>query len=158
MISDENEKMKRCTYKHILLAALLLISSLANADYSQRFSLGAGAAVFNNSSSVFFELGGEYEYRVSSFLGLGGFASYIFSSPGLTEIGLPEVFLHPFGNQFFFSASPIIEFGSGMSTQGGVRLGTRLPIPLGAFTVVPSFAVDFINSSRVYIIGLGFEF
>ncbi len=142
----------------LVLGLLMAAPQFAHADYQQRFSLGAGVLVFNNPSGTYFELGAEYEYRENAFIGLGGFANYIFSSPGIVELGAPELFFHPFATEFLLDVSPIIEFGSGITTEVGARFGTRLPIPFGVFTLVPIFAVDVISGGPLYNIGIGIEF
>ena len=141
----------------IVLAALFSTRS-AQADYSQRLTLGAGVAYFNQPSKAYFEIGAEYEYRQSAMLGIGGFANYIFSTPSITLIGVPEVFFHPLAGEWYVSAAPLMEFASGMNTQFGARLGTRIPLPLGVFVLIPTFAIDFINGGQNLIFGLGIQF
>jgi hypothetical protein len=140
-----------------LLWLLLFLPIFAQADYQQRLSIGLGLAALNNPSETEFEVSGEYEYRSSSLIGWGGFASYIFSSPGITEIGLPQFSLHPFETDFLLNAAPILETGQYVGTHVGVRLGTRVPLPLGALTIVPTFAVDFISGGPNYIFGIGIQ-
>lgn len=141
-------------FQHIYLALIgLLVSFSAHADYTQRLEFGAG--VLFNSSQAQFEIGAEYEYRLEPMWGLGAFGNYQFSSPGVMTVGAPEVFFHPFETEFYLSAAPIAEFGSGIDTEYGVRLETRLPIPLGAIDLIPTFAVELINGGPYYMIGLG---
>jgi hypothetical protein len=144
-------------FKRILLGALLLLPTLAHADYSQRLSLGAGIITRNGTNETNFEIGGEYEYRVNEFLGMGAHGNYIFSGSGIWLIGLPEFFIHPFGSEWFVSASPIVEFGADIETKTGGRFGTRIPLPLGSLTLIPSFAVDLIGGSQNYTFGLGIQ-
>lgn len=136
-----------------LVALMALLSgSLAHAD---RITFGFGIAHLNVPSGTNFELGAEYEHTLDPLFGIGAFGNYIFSSPGVTLLGFPSLYLHPFAGDFLVSASPIVEFGSGIATYFGARLGTRVPIPLGAVTIIPSFAVDFIAGGQNYIFGLG---
>ena len=141
----------------LIVLSMLCGATHASAAYSSRLSLGAGIAAFNNSSA-YFTVSGEYEQRVDAMLGIGGFANYVFSQPGFALIGLPEGFLHPLGGDWYVSAAPIVEFGSGRSTELGARLGTRIPLPLGVFTLIPTFAVDFIGGGEDYLFGLGLQF
>mgnify|MGYP000555958411 CR=1 FL=1 len=131
-------------------------SSVANAEIDgHRLSIGAGVVQLGDSSHTYFALSGEYEYRLDPMLGLGTFVNYVFSDPGVTLIGLPEVFFHPLSNGWYINAAPIAQFASGYSTHFGVRLGTRIPIELGALSIIPQVAVDFINGGRNLIFGLG---
>jgi hypothetical protein len=148
-------------YFFTLFVFTILFSPFARADYDSRFSLGAGVAIFNtgnNSSTAYFEAGAEYEKRVDPMLGIGGFVNYVFSSPGFAIVGLPEGFLHPLGGEWYLSAAPIIEFGGGFNTEVGARIGTRIPLPLGAIELIPTFAVDFINGGEDYLVGIGIQF
>jgi hypothetical protein len=137
---------------------LYVVSLPAYADYTQRIGLGFGVADLRNPSESAFEIGVEYEYRFDPFLGVGGLGEYIFSDPGITIIGVPGVYLHPLATDFLVSGTPIIQFGSSVGTNVGVRLGTSVPLPLGVLTLIPTFAVDIISGGPNYILGLGLEF
>jgi hypothetical protein len=146
--------------KSLLAFAIIVLIGFvqqARADYEQRISLGVGIAQFKNSSETDLEVGAEYEYRLDPLLGIGGFGSYIFSDPGVTFLGAPSVYFHPFATDFLVSASPVVEFGSGIGTNVGVRFGTRIPIPLGVVTLVPTFAVDVISGGPDFIYGIGIQ-
>lgn len=123
--------------------------------YSDNFSAGLGVIVLGNPSRAEIELGAEYEYRIDALFGLGGDVSYIFSDPGIFELGVPEAFLHPLGNDWVISASPLFAFVSGAKTEVGARFGTRVPLPMGAFTIVPAFTMDFIGGAVDYGFGFG---
>ena len=139
-----------------LALAFLFFSTCASAAAcGHRLGVGAGLVHFDHPSETDFEIGAEYECRMDLLLGLGGFGNYSFSNPGVTLLGAPEIFLHPLGSDFYVAGSPIIEFGSAVGTHLGLRLATRVPLPLGLFFLVPSFAVDFINGQRIYWFGLG---
>lgn len=144
-----------------LLLSILLISVLApfsaNADYTHRLGLGIGVVHLNNPSQTSFELGGEYEYRFEPILGVGTQVNYIFSSPSIVLLAIPVLYVHPLAGDWIIHGSPIFEFGSGISTQVGVRLGTRIPIPLGVITILPSVAVDFIGGGEDLIFGVGIQ-
>jgi hypothetical protein len=135
----------------------LFLCSPANASYQQRLSLGVGVVAMSNSSQTNFTVSGDYEYRVDPLLGLGVAANYVFSNPGIALIAIPDVFFHPLAGDWYVSAAPLIEFGSSAGTNVGVRLGTRIPLPLGPITLVPSFAVDLMNGWQNYIFGLGLQ-
>jgi hypothetical protein len=140
----------------ILLAFLASFPAAARGKGCEhRLGAGAGLVHLESPSETDFEIGAEYECRFDLFLGLGGFANYVFADPGITLLGLPEVFFHPLAGDFFVAASPLLETGSAVGTHLGVRLATRVPIPLALFVLVPSFAVDFINGGRIYWFGLG---
>ena len=132
------------------------ISAPAHA-YGYRLSLGVGVAQLNNPSETDLTIGAEFEYRTNPFLGLGAFGNYIFSTPGISILGLPEFFFHPLGGDWLFNAAPIVKFGSSVGTNFGARVGTRFPIPLGLLTLIPSVAVDFISGGRDLIFGLGIQ-
>jgi hypothetical protein len=139
-------------------ADLTILSVVAHADYDQRLSIGAGFVTMSNPSQTSFELGAEFEHRLDPLLGLGVSANYIFSSPGVTLVAVPDVFFHPLAGEFFLSAAPLLEFGSGTGTNVGARVGTRIPVPVGAITLFPSFSIDFINGGEDYIFGIGIQF
>jgi hypothetical protein len=140
-----------------LLALLLLFSVMPSARAcGNRFGVAAGLVHIDHPSQTSFEVGAEYECRFDVLLGVGGEANYVFSDPSLFLLAVPTVFLHPLLGSFYVAASPLFEFGSGgIGTHLGVRLSTRVPLPLGLFILVPSFAVDFINSQKIYWFGLG---
>jgi hypothetical protein len=129
----------------------------ARADYDQRFSLGAGIVTQNNPSQTSFEVGAEYEYRFDPLLGAGLSGNYVFSTPGIILLAVPDFFIHPLAGDWFVSAAPLFEFVSSQ-TYVGARVGTRIPLPLGFLTFIPSVSVDFINGGRDFIFGLGIQF
>jgi hypothetical protein len=141
----------------LLLAALLVFSLSPTAQAcGNRFGVSAGVEHSTSPSDTNFEIGAEYECRLNGLLGLGGEANYVFSNPSIFLLAAPTVFLHPLLGDFYVAASPLFEFGSGgTGTHVGARLSTRLPLPLGLFILVPSFAIDFINSRNIYWFGLG---
>ena len=146
-------KLAMLSFMAIVMGAALP----AQADYAQhRLSVGAGIVHLTYPSETDFALSAEYEYRFTPMFGAGVLGSYIFSSSGIAMLGAP-VFFHPFSGDLLFLAAPIVEFGSGITTQAGVRLGTRVPLPLGVLTLIPSFAIDFIAGGRDYIFGLGIQ-
>lgn len=135
-------------------AVLFTTAESAHAEYNgHRFGLGVGVAQLSDNKT-YVAVGAEYEYRLEPMLGIGGFANYVFSTPGLTLIGLPMVYFHPLSNDWYINAAPIAQFG-GSKTEYGVRLGTRIPIALGPVSIVPQASVDFIAGGRNLIFGLG---
>ena len=138
----------------ITALGLMGVSKPAHALLNQRFGLGIGLVQTTNPNQTSFEVGAEYEYRLSEFWGLGGSGNLIFSDPTLTVLALPEIFLHPFTTDLYVSASPLLEMSSA-KTSAGFGLGTRIPIELGVVGVVPQLSVDFINGRQRYIFGLG---
>lgn len=151
-------KVLRSALFTLPLLAALGSAPRAAADYSQRFSLGIGLEHLHGPNETELLLGGEYEYRSDLFLGWGGSADYIFSSPGITQVAVPELFVHPLGTDFLVSVAPLLEFGSQTGTHLGARFGTRVPIPLGVVTLVPIAGYDFIAGGPNFTIGLGIEF
>lgn len=138
--------------------ALLLIfgGSPSAKACGNRLGVAAGVVHIDQPSQTSFEVGAEYECRFDAFLGVGGEANYVFSDPSIFLLAVPTVFLHPLLGSFYVAASPLFEFGSnGIGTHVGARLSTRVPLPLGLFILVPSFAIDFINSQKIYWFGLG---
>ncbi|MGZ3651054.1 MAG: hypothetical protein ACXVB9_08165 [Bdellovibrionota bacterium] len=149
------------TFLHFLLPGFGLLATFAFSPAASasgcghRLGVGAGLVHIEQPSETDFEIGAEYECRMDILFGVGGFGNYIFSNPGITLLGAPEIFVHPLGGDFYVAGSPLLEFGSGTGTHLGIRLATRVPLPLGLFILVPSFAVDFINGTRIYWFGLG---
>lgn len=137
----------------VLLALFLPLS--ASAYYEHRVSLSAGIERYGSPASTDFLMGVEYEYRFMPLLGVGGIFEYLFANPGVTRLGLP-VFVHPLATDWLLLAAPIVEI-SASNVSAGARFGTRVPIPLGAISIIPSIAVDFINGNENLIFGLGFE-
>lgn len=151
--------MKTYSLKFLLfLLITLFISGVARAEYGNRLELGAGFVTMSNPSTVDFEIGVEYENRVDAMLGAGGSANYIFTSPGTTLLAIPEGFLHPFGGDFLLSGAPLLEFGSFTGTHLGAKIGTRIPLPMGALTLIPEVSLDMINGSNILVFGLGIQF
>ena len=143
--------------KIILLCLFLSLSSTRAFAAGDHVSVGAGLINFPTPSKTYFELSLEYEHRYDAYFGVGGFGSYVFSTPAITILGVPEVFFHPMAGTWVITASPIFQFYSG-NTDTGVRLGTRFRLPAGLFTLLPSVAVDFINGVHQYTFGLGIGF
>ena len=136
----------------------LLLAFAPRAEASScinRLGLGAGVVQQDHPDETSLAIGAEYECRFSRFWGLGAFADHVFATPEFSQAGAPQVFLHPLGGDFYVAFSPLLEFGTAIGTHFGTRLSTRLPIPLGVFTLVPSFAVDFIRGGHKYWLGLG---
>ena len=129
----------------------------ARADYEQRLSLGVGVAHLSNPSTTSFTVGGDFERRLDMFLGLGVGMDYVFSNPSIFRLAVPTAYLHPFATEWFVSAAPLFQFQSGTSTHVGGRFGTRIPLPFGVFTLIPSVAVDVISGGPNYFFGLGIQ-
>lgn len=139
----------------VCLGLLAFVPSAQAGSCRNRFGIGAGLVHLEAPSMTKAEVGAEYECRSHRFFGFGGFVNYIFADPGITYAGLPEIFFHPFGGSFYLAASPLLESSSAFGTNLGVHTATRLPLPLGLFILVPSFAVDFIRGTRIYWFSLG---
>ncbi len=149
--------------KNLSLTFLALIthsstSSTVHAELLEhRLSIGVGLVHLSNPSETDFEIGAEYEYHFQPLFGVGALGNYVFSDPSVALLGAPVFYFHPLAGDWWLSASPIVQFGSGRTTQVGARVGTRVPVPLGVVTLVPSLAVDFIGGGRNYIFGLGIQ-
>lgn len=139
----------------LLFCLALFLPLTASAYYEHRLSIAAGIERYGNPASTDFLMGAEYEYRFMPVLGVGGILEYLFANPGVTRLGLP-VFVHPLSTDWLLLAAPIVEI-SGGGASAGARLGTRVPIPLGGISLIPSLAVDFINGNENLIFGLGIE-
>lgn len=140
----------------LLISGFLLLSPLAAdaAGCVHSLGVGAGVVIRDHSKETDFSLGADYECRKGPFFGWGAFANAIFSDPSTTVLGAPVLYFHPLRGDFYVAGSPILELGGGRS-DWGMRLSTRLPIPLGLLTLVPSAAVDFIRGGRRWWLGLG---
>ncbi len=150
--------MKKYCFQTILLLFIFLLSPYSEAaGCIHRLGVGVGVVHQEQPSETNFSMGAEYECRASAFLGIGAFGNHIFSDPSVSLLGAPQIFLHPLGGDFYLAGSPIMQFGA-YGTHLGLRLSTRLPLPLGLFILVPSFAVDFIRGQRNYWFGLGLHF
>ena len=140
----------------ILLIGLFAYTNSFAGD--QRLLVGGGLIFLNKPSRTYFQIGGEYEYRVDSLIGWGAQANHVFSDPTLTRIAAPMLYLHPLAGDWFVAAAPLFDFQSGAGMAAGARLATRVPLPLGLFVLVPSFSVDFIRGGQAYLFGLGLQF
>lgn len=136
----------------LVLTLLFASSSFAEAN-GNRLGLGVGLAEIKDST--YFAVEGEYEYRLDSFLGLGTSFNYVFSDPGFVLIAVPQGYLHPLKTDWYINAAPLFQFGGGLGTHVGVRLGTRLPISIDVVSIIPQFNIDFINGGRNLHFGLG---
>jgi hypothetical protein len=123
----------------------------------KRFSLGGGLGVTQlaGSSQAFVSAGLEFEYRVTSLIGLGAFSNYVFASPGVGIVGLPQVYIHPLGGDWYINVAPMAQFGGGADTRFGARVGTRIPLQLGSAMIIPQVSVDFIGGGQNWMYGLG---
>ena len=140
----------------LFLITSCLFSYDAAATYRDRISIGAGIIILESPSETDLEFTLEGEHRLRRWIGIGAEGSYFLTKPATTIVGAPEFFLHPWDGDWFISGSPIFVFNS--STSVGVRVGTRVIIHLGIFKLIPSFAVDFINSRKNYLLGAGIAF
>lgn len=100
-----------------------------------------------------FTLGLDYEYRLNRWVGLGGMMDFVFSSDRDYVVGVP-VLLHA-TRRLTFELAAGLERARGDS-NALVRLGVMYGIPLGAVELVPSFALDFVDSDTVYVFGAAF--
>ena len=141
----------------LLFTLSLILSPFSSAETSNRVSFGGGVIFLSKTSQYQIEVGAEYEHRLNTFLGLGGQANYLFSSPGIGLLGAPEVFVHPIATDWFLSAAPLFQIGTGAGLSAGARLGTRIPITLGIFSLIPTATVDFIGGAHNVILGLGVQ-
>jgi hypothetical protein len=145
--------------KKTIVALTLFVSTFsltASESHANRAQLGVGIVSMSNPTQTNFTISGEFEHRLDAFLGLGATGSYLFSDPGIGLIAVPEAFFHPLGGDWLISAAPLIAFGSsGIGTHVGVKVGTRLPIPLVAFTVIPEISIGFVNNWNLITFGLG---
>ena len=143
--------------KFCLLGFILMsFSNIAHATIEKdghRFSLSGGLVVVNEKSS--FALSAEYEYRIQEFYGIGGQASYVFSSEAFSQVAAPGFYLHPLQGDWYISASPVFYFGSGMDTLVGARFTTRMPLEINILTLIPTVGIDMIKGGPNYIFGLG---
>ena len=130
----------------------------AYANDAFNLSFSPGITQLNSSSEVNVELGAEYEYRVDQYLGVGVFGNYVFNTSGVTLLGVPEIFVHPWGGDWMMNASPVVELGTGAGPSIGARFGTRIALPLGPVALVPQASVDFYSSKKNLIVGLGIQF
>jgi hypothetical protein len=150
--------MKRFLFLGMIVSFLSLLSFPAlAAGCVHSLGLGAGIVVRDSNNETDFSVAADYECRLAALYGVGAIVNHIFSDPSTTVIGAPQLLLHPFGGELFVAGSPIVEFGRG-STDFGVRFSTRVPLPLGLLTLVPSAAIDFIRGGRRYWLGLGLRF
>jgi hypothetical protein len=138
------------------MPAKLMAAPPTDAEY-RRFALSGGVGVTqlagSNQASV--SAGLEFEYRLEPMWGVGAFGSYVFASPGIAQIGFPQVYLHPLGGDWYINAAPIAQFGGAAGTQFGLRVGTRAPLHFGVFMIVPQVAIDFIGGGRNLMFGIG---
>jgi hypothetical protein len=140
----------------LLLTASLFVSQASNADLGpHRLGIGVGIAQVGDSSHTYFAVGGEYEYRIESLFGLGTSFNYVFSDPNFMLLALPQAYLHPLGGDWYINAAPLFQFGGGLGTHLGFRVGTRLPLSLGVVSIIPQVNIDFINGGRNLLFGIG---
>ncbi len=143
---------------HKIVIAILITFSLpsAFAEGGDRFLLGGGLIHLSKPSKTYFEIGAEYEHRLSQVWGLGGQGNYIFSNPGLTLLALPTVFIHP-TQAVLLNVSPLFQFGAKDGNHAGARFGARVHIPIGSVALIPAIGVDLINGSTNLLFGLGLQ-
>ena len=139
----------------LILLVSLFVTSPSHAEVDgHRLGIGVGIAQVKDSDA-FFTVGGEYEYRMDSHFGLGTSFNYIFSNPNLVYVAVPQGYFHPLAGDWYINAAPLFQFGGGMGTHVGARIGTRMPLNLGALSIIPQVNVDFINGGRNLLFGVG---
>ena len=129
-------------------------SSASVVTGNHRFGLSGALVHINNPDQTSFSLSAEYEYRMNALLGVGGQVDHVFSTPSLTRIAAPTLYLHPLLGDFYVSASPVLYLGSG-NTKLGARFTSRLPLSIGILSIVPVVGVDVIKGGPNYLLGLG---
>ena len=132
----------------LFVAAVLVLLSTSGGLWAQESGNRHTLAVFlgdtYDDGDHGFTLGLDYEYRLSKWLGLGGMVDFVGSGDREYVVGIP-VFLHATRH-----------LRSDGSSNALVRLGAMYGIPLGPVELVPTFALDFVDSDTVYVFGAAF--
>ena len=129
----------------LFVVALLVLLSTTGGVWAQESGKRHELAVFlgdtYDDGDHGFTLGLDYEYRLSR----SGDREYV--------VGIP-VFLHA-TNRLTFELAAGMERADG-SSNALVRLGAMYGIPLGPADLVPTVALDFVDSDTVYVFGVAF--
>jgi hypothetical protein len=149
--------MRNPIHLPLLVAAVLVLLSTTGGLWAQESGNRHTLAVFlgdtYDDGDHGFTLGLDYEYRLSRWVGLGGMVDFVGSGDREYVVGIP-VFLHA-TKRLTFELAAGMERADG-SSNALVRLGAMYGIPLGPVELLPTFALDFVDSDTVYVFGAAF--
>jgi hypothetical protein len=143
-------------YRPILLAVVVcLIASWVHAtgdDHPHHASLFLGNTT-NDKDQNAFTVGIEYEYHISSPVGLGALIDYAGGSIDATIIAAGPVF-HPW-RDLKLILMPGVDFHGGHE-EFVTRIGALYDLHVGPWSISPTLHVDVLEWKENVIFGLGF--
>ncbi len=120
------------------------------------------ANTFDGHGENGLSVGGDYEYRLNDWFGLGVGVEYAGGDFGHILIGVP-LFIHPYGQwRLAVTAGGEIykdEEEHKTKREWLIRTGVGYQFPLGkGYSISPEFYVDFSEHETLYVIGLAIGF
>jgi hypothetical protein len=140
----------------VSIAAFAIFAPATSGAQEDRHALSlfiGGATSTEDDGSSGFTLGGEYEFRFYSRLGVGALVE-LATGDVRDVVVLAPITLHPFGG-LAVKAAPGAEITDG-DTEFAFRLGIRYDIPAGPLSVAPEFNADLVRGDWTYVYGLSF--
>jgi hypothetical protein len=141
----------------LLISSILMFPAYATEHEPNHISLFVGHTDFSEHGDGE-TIGIDYEYRVSSLLGLGGVVEYAFGSlDALTVLAVADIHLT---DQFIVQVGPGYEYTSDHEFFVS-RLGVLYEFRYNGFTLSPQFHFDYhegVGSSKVAGLAVGFDF
>ena len=148
----KGETMNRRIKTGLLAMCLLSGVAMAEDDHPHHASLFLGNTN-NDKDQNAFTVGLEYEYRVSSPVGLGALIDYAGGSIETTIIAAGPVF--HFWRELKVIAMPGVDLHDGHE-EFVTRVGALYDFHVGAWSISPTLHVDVLELKENIIFGLGF--
>jgi hypothetical protein len=143
----------------ILFISLLLLININDVEATEdaRYFPGVFIGYTNAEHETYFTYGVEYEYKFNPYWGLGAIYEKIDDAhhgDGVS-ITLAELFYHPTNNiRMGLGAGKEKIGGSHPHSEDIYRASANYEFHVGDVGIEPTFAVDFINSEKAYILGV----
>lgn len=134
-----------------LFLALLSVEAVPQTGTQDQQSVKVFVGNTQNGSSHGFTFRGEYEYRLTKLIGVGGLAEYASGDFNSLKLGVPVTF-HPLGG-WAFRLAPGLSFNSGTNLLFRIGAGYEFEIA-PRWSLVPEFNVDFVDGETELVYGL----
>jgi len=140
----------------ISIAGLVVLAPAVSSAEEERHAVGiflGGVTETGDNRETGFALGGEYEYRPYSMIGIGGLVE-LAAGDVRDVVVLAPLTVHPFGG-LGLRVAPGAEISDGEAAFA-FRLGISYEIPVGPFSIAPEFNSDLVEGDWTYVYGLSF--
>jgi len=153
-----NSRARRCVRSvfAISIAGLSILAPSLSSAEEERHAVSmflGGVTETGDERETGFALGGEYEYRPYSMIGVGGLVE-LATGDVRDVVVLVPLTVHPFGG-LALRAAPGAEITDG-NAAFAFRVGISYEIPVGPFSIAPEFNSDLVEGDWTYVYGLSF--